>query len=161
MPGMPRLLALYAPTVNSYTRLVPGSWAPTHVGWGVDNRTAAVRVVPTTGAARIETRVPGADANPYLAAAAAIASGLDGIARALPLELPPLRGNAYALADGLEPLATNLAAATAELARHRDAVAELLGATFVEHYVRTREWEWRRYEAAVTDYERARYLEII
>ena len=158
---LPRLLALYAPTVNSYKRLAPGSWAPTHVSWGVDNRTAAVRVVRGASATRIELRVPGADANPYLVAAAALASGLYGIAEALPLELPALRGNAYAHAAGLTPLATHLAAATEALRRHRDGAAELLGAPFVDHFLRTRDWEWRRSEAAVTDWERARYLELV
>lgn len=158
---LPRLLALYAPTVNSYKRLVPGSWAPTHVSWGIDNRTAAIRVIPGPGSTRLETRLPGADANPYLVAAAALASGLAGISEARPLELPALRGDAYAQAADLEPLDTNLAAATATLRRHRDGAAELLGAAFVGHFLRTRDWEWRRFEAAVTDYERDRYLELV
>ena len=158
---LPRLLALYAPTVNSYKRLVPGSWAPTHVGWGVDNRTVAVRVIPGGSNTRIELRVPGADANPYLVAAAAVASGLYGIAEALPLELPPVGGDAYTAGGELVPLATNLAAATTALREHRDAAADLLGAEFVDHFLRTRDWEWRRAEAAVTDWERDRYLELV
>ena len=162
--GLPALTAVYAPTVNSYKRLVPGSWAATSVSWGHDNRTCALRVVrgqnPSGADTRVEVRLPGADAHPHLVLATAVACALDGIRRARPLELPPVTGNAYE-ADGLTPLPTNLAAATAAMRAGQEACAELLGGELVDHFLRTRHWEWRRYEAAVTDWERERYLEVI
>ncbi len=91
-----RELALcYAPNINSYKRYVPGSFAPTSVRWGPDNRTCALRLVGHGQSLRVENRVPGGDVNPYLAVAAMIAAGLHGIDHELPLE-PPVTGNAYA-----------------------------------------------------------------
>src|SRR5690606_8264713 len=93
---LPQLLPMYAPTVNSYKRLVEGAWAPTTLTWGVDNRTVALRVLcGGSKASRLETRVIGADANPYLAMAASLASGLYGISNNMKLTQPPTTGNGY------------------------------------------------------------------
>jgi glutamine synthetase len=155
--ALPDLLPLYAPTVNSYKRLVEGYWAPTTVTWGHDNRTVCCRVLMGSAkSARIECRVPGADANPYLALAALLASGLYGIEHKL--ELPePVSGNAYAQAA--PRLSKNLGEATQRFAQSALA-RELLGAEFVDHFANTRLWEWRQFERAVTDWERKRYFEL-
>jgi len=157
---MPELLALWAPTVNSYKRLVDGFWAPTRPTWGVDNRTVACRVIPgSPRSTRLELRVPGADVNPYLAVAASVGAGLWGIERGLGLDDAPTVGSAYD--DDTRPrLARTLAEATERLAGSA-AARELLGDGFVEHFVQTREWEWRQFADAVTDWELRRYFEII
>src|ERR1700712_1958097 len=93
---LPQILPMYAPTINSYKRLVEGAWAPTTITWGIDNRTAALRVIHTSpGYTRLETRIPGSDTNPYLAIAAALASGLYGIKNKLALNIAPTVGNGY------------------------------------------------------------------
>jgi len=158
---LPKLLPFFAPTVNSYKRLVEGSWAATSVSWGVDNRTTAYRVIGGSAAStRLETRIAGADANPYLVMAAGIAAGLYGVEHKLTLKQDATKGNAYA-ANKLEPLQTNLAQATRALKAARKEVGMLLGQEFVDHFIATREWEWRQSEQAVTDWERRRYLEVI
>jgi glutamine synthetase len=155
--NLPEVTALLCPTVNSYKRMAPGLWAPVNATWGIENRTAAVRAIPAPGkAARAEMRVPGADINPYLAMAASLAAGLDGIERQL--ELPPAVTNAYTAQAA--PLPRNLAEATARL-RGSEMAKRWFGADFVEHYAATREWEVRQYEKAVTDWELARYFEAI
>lgn len=157
---LPAMLPLFAPTVNSYKRFVPGSWAATHANWGIDNRTTALRVIPGGAkSTRLETRVPGADANPYLAIAAALAAGLYGIEQKLPLTLSPVEGSAYENVTGFS-LPTDLGAAAGAM-EVSGAAAELLGEAFAEHFVSTRKWEWLQYQQAVTDWERRRYLEII
>lgn len=157
---MPMLMPMYAPLINSYKRLVPKSWAPTHVSWGVDNRTTALRIAGHRNSNfRIETRLPGADANPYLVLAASVAAGLDGIERKLPLELTATQGEAGA-APGLQSLPSNLAEATALMDRHREELGGLLGATFVDHFIRTRQWEWRLFERSVSNWELNRYVEL-
>jgi glutamine synthetase len=160
MHCMPDLLPLYAPTVNSYKRLVEGAWAPTRVNWGVDNRTCALRAIPGSAkSTRLETRVNGSDANPYLAIAAALASGLYGIERGLELEATPVAGSGYQ--DERAPtLPRNLHEATMRMAGSPLA-RELLGDAFVEHFVATRLWEWRQFSKAVTSWEMARYFEVI
>ncbi len=157
---LPHLLPIYAPTVNSYKRLVEGAWAPTTLTWGIDNRTVAIRVLCNgEKSARIETRVIGSDANPYLAMAAAVASGLYGIKNNLELSQPPTRGNGYReYSHGTLP--TNLYDATQQMKRS-EVAKEILGADFVEHFTHTREWEWRQSLKAVTDWEFRRYFEII
>lgn len=156
---MQAMTALYCPTVNAYKRAVPGVWSPVNVSWGVENRTTAVRAIPghTSKSTRLECRLPGADANPYLVMAACLASGLHGIERGL---TPPdaVAGNAYET-DGLPDLPTNLGAAAAILDASTDARAALSD-TFVDHYVMTRDYEVRRYEKAVTDWELRRYFEV-
>jgi len=158
---LPKLLPFFAPTVNSYKRLVEGSWAATSVSWGVDNRTTAYRVIGgSPRSTRLETRISGADANPYLVMAAGIAAGLYGIEHKLKLKQSATEGNAYE-AKKLTPLPTNLALATRVLKAAREEVGMLLGQPFVDHFIATREWEWRQSEQVVTDWERRRYLEVI
>ena len=158
---LPELLALVAPTVNSYRRMIPGFWAPLDATWGVENRTTALRVIPgKPGSQRIEYRVAAADANPYLVTAAAIASGLAGIEQGLsPTE--PVVGNAY---DQQHPpqlaLPRSLADAAARL-RGCEMARDYFGDAFVEHFAATREWEEREFRSHVSDWELQRYFEII
>ena len=153
---MPQILALIAPNVNSYKRLVPGLWAPTAATWGVENRTCALRVIPgSEKATRVEYRLSGADINPYLAYAASIASGLYGIDN--DLEPPPaVIGNAYEV-DAVQ-LPRTLGEAAEALSKS-EAARALLGDTFVDHYVLSRNFEVRQSQKAVTDWELARYFE--
>ena len=152
--------AMVAPTVNSYKRLVDGMWAPVKRSWGVDNRTATLRVIPgSPKSTRLESRCPGADINPYIALAACVGAGLWGIENKLKLKDAPLSGDA-AMAAKIPRLPRNLAEATANLKRS-EPVRELFGEGFVDHFVRTREWEWRQFQDAVTDWELKRYFEII
>jgi glutamine synthetase len=154
---MREFAVMFLPTVNSYKRTVPGTWAPTNVTWGMDNRTTALRAIPAgSKATRVEHRLPGADSNPYLALAACLASGLYGIERKL--ELPPPTLNAYAVKAPALPRTLEKAAA---LFRASDAAREYFGADFVDHYAATRQWEVREFRRAVTDWELARYFEII
>jgi len=151
---------LFAPTVNSYKRLVDGMWAPVKRTWGVDNRTASLRVIPGSAkSTRLETRCPGSDSNPYLAIAAAVGAGFWGIEKKLKLKDAPLTGDA-AIAAKIPRLPRDLRDATANFKRS-SAAKELFGETFVDHFARTREWEWRQYQDAVTDWEMRRYFEII
>jgi glutamine synthetase len=157
----PELAAMVAPTVNSFRRLVPGFWAPTDATFGVDNRTCALRVVPGgPSSQRVEYRVPAADANPYLALAAAIGSGLEGIRERLQPE-GPVNGNAYAKKFPQRlALPRSLGEATRRLAASKLANATF-GESFVEHFAATREWEAREFAKSVTDWELSRYFEII
>lgn len=155
--NLAELAAIFCPTVNSYKRTVPGAWAPVNATWGIDNRTTAVRAIPgRKKSTRVELRLTGADINPYLAMAASLAAGLDGIERKL--ELPPPTVNAYS--GCAPPLPRTLAEATG-LFRQSRVAREWLGEDFVEHYAATREWEVRQYEKAVTDWELARYFESV
>lgn len=160
MHCLPEILPLFAPTVNSYKRLVEGAWAPTKVNWGIDNRTTALRVIPGSAkSTRLETRVNGSDSNPYLAMAAALASGLYGIERKLELPFGPVAGSGYA--DEQAPtLPRDLHEATARFEKSTVARA-LFGDNFVEHFAATRHWEWRQFSKAVTNWEMQRYFEII
>lgn len=157
---LPFILPMVAPTVNSYKRLVEGAWAPTTLTWGIDNRTTALRALPVNAqSARLETRVVGSDSNPYLAMAACLAAGLYGIKNNLKLKTPATIGNGYAdTKNGIFP--KNLWEAT-EGMKHSAIAKELFGASFVEHFTATREWEWRQFSKVVTDWELKRYLEII
>jgi len=157
---MPQILPMYAPTVNSYKRLVEGAWAPTTLTWAIDNRTTALRVLAgDPKSTRLETRVVGSDSNPYLAMAACLASGLYGIKNKLKLKTAPTKGSGYAdTKNGILP--RNLWEATQ--AMKESAIArELFGENFVNHFAGTREWEWRQFSKAVTDWEMKRYFEII
>lgn len=160
---MRELLAVTSPTINSYTRLVKGAWAPTAATWGVENRTTALRVIPGSAKSqRVEFRVGSADANPYLVAAATLGAGLLGISEQLPLGERVL-GDAYAVQDQLPPawqLPSNLRDANRALAQSKAAPA-LFGAEFVQHFVASRDWEVREYERHVTDWQLQRYFEII
>lgn len=157
---LPSILPMYAPTVNSYKRFVPGSWAATSVSWARDNRTTALRVISGgEESARLETRVPGADANPYLSMAAALASGLYGIKNKLTLKFRESKGNEYQNKKS-EPLPSNLKDATSRM-KSSGLAKELFGKEFVDHFVYTREWEWEQFSKRVTDWELKRYFEII
>jgi glutamine synthetase len=158
---MAELSAIFAPTPNSYRRLTPYSWAATTVTWSVDNRSAGLRAIcDSDGISRVEHRQAGADANPYLAAAAALAAGLDGVQRACEPP-PPIDGDVYALSNGAAPaLPATLAEATDLL--ERSALArDWLGDDVVEHCVAMRRAELAAQAAAVTDWETARYLEAL
>ncbi len=148
----------FAPTINSYKRYQPASWAPTKMAWAFDNRTVGFRVVGHGSSFRLENRMPGADANPYLAFAAMIAAGLAGIDEKL--ACPPLyRGNAY-LDATLPALPTTLREASSLLDRSAIARAAL-GENVTDFYVHTARLEADAFDAAVTDWERRRYFERI
>jgi len=157
---LPEILPLFAPTINSYKRLVEGAWAPTTLTWGVDNRTVALRVLPgSQKSCRLETRVVGADVNPYIAMAGCLAAGLYGIRHKLELKQPATTGNGYLdFSNGILP--RTLEEATAKM-KASSIAKEILGDGFVEHFVATREWEWKQHLKAVTDWEYKRYFEII
>ncbi|HST25052.1 MAG TPA: glutamine synthetase family protein [Gaiellaceae bacterium] len=149
------LAIFFAPTINSYKRFVAGSWAPTTLAWGLDNRTCGFRVVGHGGSKRAETRIPGADVNPYLAFAALIAAGLHGVENELELA-PALEGNAYV--SDAERFPSTM----------RDAIAALesgtvargaLGDDVVDHYLNYAHTEQRLFDAVVTCYERERLFE--
>ena len=155
LAAMRELTLCYAPNINSYKRYVPGSFAPTSVRWGVDNRTCAMRLVGHGPSLRVENRTPGGDVNPYLAVAAMIAAGLHGIDNELPLE-PAFEGNAYTdtsvrvpdtLRDALELWCTS------ELA------AQSFGEQVTEHYANYARVELAAFDAAVTDWELRRCFE--
>ena len=157
---LPFILPMFAPTVNSYKRLVEGAWAPTTLTWAIDNRTTALRALPASSSStRVETRVVGSDSNPYLAMAACLAAGLYGVNNKLKLKIPATVGNGYAdKKNGTLP--KNLWDATQAM-KTSPIAKQLFGAAFVEHFTATREWEWRQFSKVVTDWELKRYLEII
>ena len=157
---IPHMLPLFAPTINSYKRLVEGAWAPTTLTWGIDNRTVALRVLcGGQSSSRLETRVIGADVNPYLAMAGVLAAGLYGIKNKLPLKQAATTGNGY-LDQSHGRLPSTLAEATKAM-KESVIAREILGDSFVDHFTRTREWEWRQHLKSVTDWEFKRYFEII
>lgn len=159
MHTLPEFLPLFAPTINSYKRLVDGYWAPTKVCWGIDNRTVAYRVIPgSSKSTRVEARVPGSDVNPYLAVAAAVAGGLYGVEKNLKLTAAPVIGSGYN--TDAERLPRTLQDATARLKESKIA-RDFFGDAFVDHFVATREWEWRQFRDSVTSWELKRYFEII
>jgi glutamine synthetase len=159
LDGMAELSALFAPTPNSYRRFVPHSWAGTTATWGVDNRSAGLRVIGR-GDMRVEHRQAGADANPYLAVSAALAAGLDGVERRCEPP-PPVDGDVYASVDGAaHRLPATLGEATDLL--ERSALArDWLGDEVVDHCVAMRRAELAAQAAAVTDWETSRYLEAL
>lgn len=147
---------LFAPYVNSYKRFRAGSFAPTAIAWALDNRTAGFRIVGNGPSLRVECRIPGADANPYLAFAATVAAGLDGIANHL--EPPPrFDGDAYAAAD-LPRVPATLSEAVAEFERST-LFRTAFGEAVVEHLIHFARTEQRKFDEAVTTWERRRYLE--
>ena len=158
---MPELLSLVACTVNSYSRLIPGFWAPTAATWGIDNRTCALRAIPGDSAAqRVEYRVAGADINPYLALAAALGSGLWGIEQGIEPD-QSITGNAYAQTLPQERQLPRTLIEAAQRLRESPAAEALFGADFIAHFAATREWEEREFRKAITDWELQRYFEII
>jgi glutamine synthetase len=158
---MPELLSMVSPTINSFSRLIPGFWAPTKANWGVDNRTCSLRAIPgSEESQRVEYRVTAADINPYIAGAAALGSGLWGIENRIDPGVP-VDGNAYDKQFPLErrfPETLNEAAYRLEQSQ---AARELFGDVFVEHYAATRKWESQEYQKHISDWELKRYLEII
>jgi glutamine synthetase len=155
LAALRELVLCYAPNINSYKRYVPGSFAPTSVRWGPDNRTCALRLVGHASSLRVENRVPGGDVNPYLAVTAMIAAGLHGIDHELPLE-PPMTGNAYA--DEAARVPHTLRDALEEWEKSGLA-RESFGAEVVEHYGNYARVELTAYDASVTDWELRRCFE--
>jgi len=155
LAGMRELTLLFAPNINSYKRYVPGSFAPTAVRWGHDNRTCALRVVGHGTSLRFENRVPGGDVNPYLAVSAMIAAGLHGVENELPLE-PPCRGNAYT--EDSDRVPTTLREAL-ELWEGSALARSAFGDAVVDHYANMARVELTAFNAAVTDWERTRGFE--
>ncbi len=155
---VPELMVFYAPTINAYKRYQAGSWAPTRVAWSHDNRTAGFRVVGRGPSLRIESRLPGADCNPYLAYTAALASGLDGIRHRI--EPPaPFEGDIYQ-AQELPRVPRTLREAT-DLFDRSAFARSVLGDLTVDHYAHFFRVEQAAFDAAVTDWERKRYFERI
>jgi glutamine synthetase len=158
---MPELLSMIACTVNSYTRLIPGYWAPTSASWGYENRTCALRVIGgAPKSQRVEYRIAAADINPYIAFAASIGSGLWGIENKIE-PTAPVEGNAY---EKRFPAKMGLPSTLWEAAQKlkgSKAARNLFGNEFVDHYAATREWEEREARKAITDWQLARYFEII
>ncbi|MGB8330739.1 MAG: glutamine synthetase family protein [Polyangiales bacterium] len=157
----PELTAFYSPFINSYKRYVPGVWAPLNASWGIENRTCAARVIlgPSEEAARIEFRQTAADINPYIAMAACLGSGLHGIARKMD---PPAMASGDATRGGDAALALPLTLeAAVERLRDSDAARTVLGDPFVDHFIRTRDWECREYRKVVSAWELRRYFEAV
>ncbi|WP_433759638.1 glutamine synthetase family protein [Nocardia sp. CA-135398] len=146
---------LLAPNINSYKRFVPGSFAPTALAWGRDNRTCALRVVGEDLSLRMENRIPGGDVNPYLAVAATIAAGLHGIEHALPLE-PEFHGNAY---RSQRPRVPRTLREAAQLFGESKVARTAFGDDVVDHYRNAAQVELDAFDAAVTDWERIRGFE--
>jgi len=157
MKHIRELFAFYAPYPASYKRYVAGSFAPTGIAWSYDNRTAGFRIVGHGQALRIECRAGGADANPYLAFAATIAAGLDGIAQRIEPP-PPFHGDVYAARD-LPQVPHSLNESIHALAESEWA-RETFGEEVVDHYLHFFRTEQRKFDAAVTDWERRRYFEM-
>ena len=143
---MPEILPMIAPTINSYTRMIKGFWAPTHANWGMDNRTCAIRVVPGSAKShRLEYRIAAADGNPYLALAASIACGIYGIENKL--DLPPIvEGNAYDLKTSPKnaKLPNTLEQSSKAFSKSK-IMRELFGDEWVDHFTLTRQWESKCY----------------
>ena len=158
---MPEFTALFAPTVNSYRRLVPGLWAPTAASWGVDNRTCALRIIPGNAkSSRVEHRLPGADTNPYLALAAAIASGLHGVENKIDPG-DPVTGNAYESALAVDRQLPRVLEDAGQLFAKSKVARDWFGDTFVDHFASSRDWEAREARKHVSDWELSRYFELI
>ncbi|WP_366657273.1 glutamine synthetase [Fodinicurvata sp. EGI_FJ10296] len=158
---MPELLSMVASTVNSYTRLIPGFWAPTDAAWGVENRTTALRVIPgSPKSQRVEYRISAADINPHIALAAAIGSGLWGIENRIEPG-DPIEGNAYEKSLPATRALPRTLMEAADRLKASEPARMLFGDGFVDHFAATRQWEEREFRRAITDWEMARYFEII
>lgn len=155
LAAMRELTLFFAPNINSYKRFVDGSFAPTAVAWGLDNRSCALRVVGGPSAMRVENRVPGADVNQYLAVAALLAAGLHGIDNELELE-PPTTGNAY---TGDAPRVPTTLREAADLLESSAIARAAFGDAVVDHYVHNARTEVRAFDSAITDWERFRGFE--
>jgi glutamine synthetase len=158
---LPELLAMVAPTINSYRRLIPGFWAPTDATWGVENRTTALRVIPgSPKSQRVEYRIAAADANPYVILAAALGSGLWGIENRIEPE-PVVTGNAYERKFPARLALPRTLWDSAQRLKGSKMARDWFGDSFVEHFAATREWEEREFRKHISDWELARYFEII
>ena len=158
--GLMEFAPMYWPTINSYKRLVDGFWAPVKPTWGLDNRTASFRVIAgSPKSTRLETRCPGADMNPYLATAAVIAAGLSGVEKGMKLTAKPIHGTNQG-AENI-PRAPRTLIETTRNFKKSDLARDWFGDDFVDHFAATRDWEWRQWLDAVTDWELKRYFEII
>lgn len=158
LDGLPDIMPIVAPTVNSYKRLVENFWAPVTVSWGLEHRAASIRLIapPTASpkATRFEIRVPGADVNAHLVLAAIVAIGWRGVQKKLPIRVPPLgKGEDVGSASNKgERLAKSLKESTERMMRKGSVARECLGDDFVDHFGGTREHECRLWEEAVTDW---------
>ena len=158
---MPEFLSMASPTVNSFSRLVPGFWAPTDASWGMDNRTCALRAIPgSEKSQRVEYRVTAADINPYIAGAAALGSGLWGIENKIEPD-QPVKGNAYDKTFAQERQFPGTLEEAAQRLKESKAARQLFGDVFVDHYAATRIHESNEFKKHITDWELARYFEII
>ncbi len=158
---MPEVLAMVSPTVNSYRRMIPGAWAPTDASCGVENRTCALRVIPGNAKSqRVEYRIAAADANPYIVLAAALASGLWGIQTQAEPE-PFVQGNAYQQQRNESLTLPPTLWDAAQRLRRSSAARDWFGDAFVDHFAASREWEEREFRKHISDWELARYFEII
>ncbi|MFE3104116.1 glutamine synthetase family protein [Nocardia tengchongensis] len=155
LDSLRELTYMLAPNINSYKRFQAGSFAPTALAWGRDNRTCALRVVGHGPSLRLENRIPGGDVNPYLAVAAVIAAGLHGIDHQLPLE-PEFHGNAY---RSNRPRVPHTLREAAHLFGESKVAQQAFGADVVRHYRNAAQVELDAYDAAVTDWERIRGFE--
>ncbi|MCJ1479317.1 hypothetical protein MMC13_008002 [Lambiella insularis] len=167
LDGLPDVMPIVAPTVNSYKRLVENFWAPVTVSWGLEHRAASIRLIapPTASpeATRFEVRVAGADANPFLVLAAILALGWRGIEKKMKINVPPLgKGeDVGGASDKGTRLAKSLKEATTTFMRDGSTAREVFGDEFVEHFGGTREHEIRLWDEAVTDWEVRRYIESV
>ena len=158
LDGLPDIMPLLAPTVNSYKRLVENFWAPVTVSWGLEHRAASIRVIapPTASpkATRFEVRVPGADANPFYVLAAILALGWRGMEKEMEIKVPPLgKGeDVGGASDRGVRLAKSLKEANAQFMRKRSVAREVFGDEFVEHFGGTRDHEIKLWDEAVTDW---------
>lgn len=159
--GAREMTALYLPTPNSYKRVEGGQWAGSSATWGLDNRTVAIRSIPSAGpAARLENRIPGADANPYLVLAACIASGIEGIEQRL-RAAEPVVGNGYELDEDASLRLPNTLEKAVDLFSESELAKKYLGEAFVRHFSEVRRWENHQERIAISHWEIARYLEHI
>ncbi|CAN6664574.1 hypothetical protein TRVA0_036S00386 [Trichomonascus vanleenenianus] len=163
LAGLPDIMPLMAPTINSYKRLVEHFWAPVTVSWGLEHRIASIRLIspPTSSpkATRFEIRTPGADVHSHYALAAILALGLRGVEKKIPLTIPPMGNNPDP--DSVTRLPKSLAAATLKFAAKDSLAREVLGDAFVEHYAATRLEEVKLWDDAVTNWEVTRYMETV
>lgn len=163
LEGLPSIMPILAPTINSYKRLVENFWAPVTVSWGLEHRAASIRLIAPPMASpkstRFEIRTPGADANPFYVLSAILATGLRGIDKKLEIGMPPLGKGAET--GGGERLARNLMEGVKKMTETGSVAREVFGNEFVDHFAGTREHEWRLWEEAVTDWEVRRYVETV